>query len=109
MVDNIKHSSYSNPKQQISRRRPDPPTPDDPPFARLDIDIIQETTPGDNGDRYIFRYLSFHIVTGTTACRKPELPADIQYQVEFIKLQWGFDVKIIHVDGETSLGATFDN
>jgi hypothetical protein len=101
----------ANPKQQISRRRPDPPTPDDPPFARLDIDIIQETTPGYNGDRYIFHYLcsriNFHVVT--TARRKPELPTDIQYQVEFIKRQWHFDVKVIHVDGETSLGAAFDN
>jgi hypothetical protein len=101
----------ANPKQQISRRRPDPPTPNDPPFARLDIDIIQETTPGYNGDRYIFHYLcsriNFHIVT--TARQKLELPADIQYQVEFIKLQWGFEVKVIHVDGETTLGTAFDD
>jgi hypothetical protein len=100
----------ANPKQQISRKRPDP-TPNDPPFAHLDIDIIQETTPGYNGDRYIFHYLcsriNFHILT--TARQKLELPADIQYQVEFIKLQWGFEVKVIHIDGETSLGTAFDD
>jgi hypothetical protein len=74
-----------------------------------DIDIY--TTTRYNGDHYLFHYLrsriNFHIVT--TARRKPELSTDIQYQVEFIKHQWRFDVKVIHIDGETSLGAAFDN
>jgi hypothetical protein len=97
----------ANPKHQISRRHPhQPPTR---PFEILWADLVYETIPGYDGSRWVLHYycpfLKLHIVERLR--RKGDISDSIPAMVAYIKRQFKFETKEIHMDVEQSLNSAF--
>ncbi|KAL1956597.1 hypothetical protein VTO42DRAFT_7008 [Malbranchea cinnamomea] len=91
----------ANAKAQVSRR---PSTGPEYPFEILHADIIRETTVDYNNDKYAIHFYCpltyFHIVVTTS--RKNMISTSIRRVVVWIWRRFGFRVRKIHNDGETS-------
>jgi hypothetical protein len=73
-------------------------------FGRIHVDLIPFRT-ADTGERYILHILDdlTRMNFAYTMESKQEAPGVLRHFARMVYRQWGFKMKIIRVDGETSL------
>ena len=102
--------SVSKATEQISRSTETEDITNGLPFDRYGWDMGELTT-AYNGDRY---YSHLHctmcgFIMINTHATKPEALKHIEYNINFIRNVFGYTVRFLRLDGETSLQRAFDD